>query len=49
MVQEHDEQIQATTELSEEQLDQVAGGEKVPWPDPKRNAHPLSVLPMDGK
>ena len=36
MVQEHGERIQAVTELSEEQLDQIAGGgnKDGPFPDP---------------
>ena len=39
MTQEHGERTQAESELSEEQLDQVAGGDtKGAWPDPKRNA-----------
>ena len=48
MVQEHGEQIQAATELSEEQLDQVAGGaSKDPPPDPpKMGGQSSSVPPM---
>ena len=32
MTQEHGEQFQAETELSDQQLDRVAGGDKDPWP-----------------
>ena len=35
-------QMQAQRELSDEQLDRVAGGSKDIWPDPKRNELPSS-------
>ena len=40
MMQEHDAQIQRESDLSEEQLDQIVGGnrDKDPWPDPPATA-----------